>query len=782
MSDPFGETGASQSSRPVASRKWLMEILLDAGVPLDFDELCCLTETTKDNCEGLRNLLNVMCSDGQIVMDRIGRFNLVDRAGLLSGKVIAHRDGYGFLQPDNDGERLYLHDRQMKKVYHGDRVLVAKKRPTRNSRNKSEARIVEVLERGSSRIIGRLNKQAGVIFVIPQDERFHHQILIPDDKVNGARLGEFVVAEIDFFPESNRQPIGHVADIVGGTSDPGIEVQVAIRTHDLPYKFSKSAIAQAAFCGDTVNSEQFLHRLDLRELPFVTIDGADAKDLDDAVYALPRGESGWTLWVAVADVAHYVPEHSVLDREAIERGTSVYFPSEVIPMLPESLSNGLCSLNPNLDRLALAVCVEISATGQVLKYRFNEVLIKSHQRLTYNQVQEAMDSVGERRLNSKDLVLALDKAGHFQTKQITENIVSLFSVYEVLRAARENRGALDFNSVEPYFAFDEHGKIASVMARERLDAQKIIEECMLVANVSAALSLKRFKLSAVYRIHESPTSERLEALRHFLSSMGFAMGGGEKPAPSDYQSVIYQAHSRPDFPLIQAMILRSMQQARYAPDADVGHFGLAYDSYTHFTSPIRRYPDLAVHRLLKRIIQTGAQDKASKMVRDGLPDLQQAINLGEHCSMTERRADEASRDVAQWLKCQFMSKKLGEVYQGTVTGVAGFGLFILLDTLFVEGMVHVTQLPPDYWIFNDHQHSLTGERTHQVFRLADSVRVKIVRVDLESRRIDFSLADNSVKSLSKKNKPKFKTKSSHISAENRVKFKKSFEKSEKKRQ
>ena len=478
----------------------------------------------------------------------------------------------------------------------------------------------------------------------------------------------------------------------------------------------------------------------MRDLPFVTIDGADAKDFDDAVCAIPKGKSGWTLWVAIADVAHYVTENSALDREAIERGTSVYFPSEVIPMLPETLSNGLCSLNPDVDRLALAVSLEIASTGRVSKYRFHEVVFRSKARLTYNQVQEALDAVGASDLDHAGLIAQLTQSTHFESAAVGENVGQLFSLYRMLRAAREDRGALDFDSVEPKFSFDERGKITGVAPAQRLETHKLIEECMLAANVAAARCLKKFKLPTLYRIHEGPSDERLAALRQFLGSMGLGLGGGEKPEPADYQSLLEQAHQRPDFALIQAMILRSMQQAKYAPDPDIGHFGLSYDHYTHFTSPIRRYPDLTVHRLLKRIIQTGAQDEASRLVRDGLPDMQRMVALGEHCSMTERRADEASRDVGQWLKCQFMREKLGEEYQGTITGVAGFGLFILLDALFVEGMVHVTQLPPDYWVFNEAQHTLMGERTRQVYRLADSVKVTVARVDLESRRIDFAIA------------------------------------------
>ena len=742
MSDPYGDAEASRYDNPIASRKWLLELLEEAGRPLDYDELAALTQTIEPNREGLFARLSAMCRDGQVITDRIGRYVLVDRAGLLSGRVVAHRDGFGFFEPDEGGDTLYLHDRQMRKVFHGDRVLVAVMPPSRHSKSKREARIVEVLERTHQRLIGRLREQAGVKFVTPEDDRFFHEILIPDDRLHGAQFGQFVVVQLDTYPESNRQPVGHVVDIVGAASDPGIEVQVAVRTHDLPYEFSDAAIAQAEAFGDAIDPKVAETRLDLRDCPFVTIDGEDARDFDDAVFATPRGKNGWTLWVAIADVANYVTENSPLDQTAIERGTSVYFPSEVLPMLPETLSNGLCSLNPHVDRLALAVCLEIASTGRVTSYRFHEVVFQSQQRLTYNQVQEALDAVDADEKSPAALKSAISESGRFNTEAVAENVADLFSLYQVLRSAREDRGALDFDSVEPNFSFDENGKISGVVPRERLEAHKLIEECMLAANVAAARCLKRFKLPTLYRIHEGPSDERLASLRQFLGSMALGLGGGEKPEPSDYQALLEQAHTRPDFPLIQAMILRSMQQAKYAPDPDIGHFGLSYDHYTHFTSPIRRYPDLTVHRLLKRIVQTGAQDDPAKLVRDGLPDMQRMVGLGEHCSMTERRADEASRDVGQWLKCQFMREKLGEEYQGTITGVAGFGLFILLDALFVEGMVHVTQLPPDYWVFSEQQHTLTGERTHQVFRLADSVRVKVARVDLDARRIDFALAGN----------------------------------------
>jgi len=740
MSDPYGDAEASRYESPVASRQWLMELLEEAGRPLEYEELVVLTQTIDANRDGLFARLSAMTRDGQIIADRIGRYVLVDRAGLLSGRVAAHRDGFGFFEPDDGSESLYLHDRQMRKVYHGDRVLVAAMPPSKSTRNKREARIVEVIERKVTRLIGRLREQAGVNFVTPEDDRFLHEVLVPESGIHGAKFGQYVVVELDSYPEHNRQPVGHVVDIVGAASDPGIEVQVAVRTHDLPHQFSEEAVAQAKAFGSEIDPAVAGTRLDLRDLPFVTIDGADAKDFDDAVCAIPKGKSGWTLWVAIADVAHYVTENSPLDREAIERGTSVYFPSEVIPMLPETLSNGLCSLNPEVDRLALAVSLEIASTGRVSKYRFHEVVFRSKARLTYNQVQDALDAVGASDLDHVGLIAQLTQSQHFATPAVGENVGQLFSLYRMLRAAREDRGALDFDSVEPKFSFDERGKITGVAPAQRLETHKLIEECMLAANVAAARCLKKFKLPTLYRIHEGPSDERLAALRQFLGSMGLGLGGGEKPEPADYQSLLEQAHQRPDFALIQAMILRSMQQAKYAPDPDIGHFGLSYDHYTHFTSPIRRYPDLTVHRLLKRIIQTGAQDEASRLVRDGLPDMQRMVALGEHCSMTERRADEASRDVGQWLKCQFMREKLGEEYQGTITGVAGFGLFILLDELFVEGMVHVTQLPPDYWVFNEAQHTLLGERTRQVYRLADSVKVTVARVDLESRRIDFAIA------------------------------------------
>ena len=740
MSDPYGDAEASRYDNPVASRKWLLELLEQAGRPLDYEEMASLTQTIESNREGLFARLSAMCRDGQIITDRIGRYVLVDRAGLVSGRVIAHRDGFGFFDPDDDGDSLYLHDRQMRKVFHGDRVLVAVMPPSRHSKSKREARIVEVLERTHQRLIGRLREQAGVKFVTPEDDRFLHEILIPDDQLHGAQFGQFVVVQLDTFPESNRQPVGHVVDVVGAASDPGIEVQVAVRTHDLPYEFSEEAIAQASVFGDSIDPAIADMRVDLRDYPFVTIDGEDARDFDDAVYAAPRGKSGWTLWVAIADVANYVTENSPLDQTAIERGTSVYFPSEVIPMLPETLSNGLCSLNPHVDRLALAVCLEIASTGRVTSYRFHEVVFQSQQRLTYTQVQDTLDAVEAVHQSPAALKAAIVETDRFNTTDVAENVADLFSLYRVLRAARDDRGALDFDSVEPKFSFDDKGKISGVVPHQRLEAHKLIEECMLAANVAAARCLKKFELPTLYRIHEGPSDERLAALRQFLGSMALGLGGGEKPEPSDYQALLNQAQARPDFPLIQAMILRSMQQAKYAPDPNIGHFGLSYDHYTHFTSPIRRYPDLTVHRLLKWIVQTGAQDDPSKLVRDHLPDMAQMVGLSEHCSLTERRADEASRDVGQWLKCQFMREKLGEEYQGAITGVASFGLFVLLDELFVEGMVHVTQLPPDYWVFSEQQHTLTGERTHQVFRLADSVRVTVARVDLDARRIDFALA------------------------------------------
>ncbi|MFP4077370.1 MAG: ribonuclease R, partial [Halochromatium sp.] len=628
-------------------------------------------------------------------------------------------------KPDDGGDDLYLYPKEMRALFHGDRIVA---RVTgKDRRGRLEGAVVEILERSTTSVVGRLYSESGVGFVVPDNKRLTHDVIIPSDRLGGAEQGQIVVAEITDQPTKRTQPIGRVAEVLGEHMAAGMETDISIRAHDLPVHWPPEVEQAIMAFGEEVPEAAKADRTDLRALPLVTIDGADARDFDDAVYC-ERKPKGWKLLVCIADVSAYVTPDSALDREAFERGNSVYFPDRVIPMLPEVLSNGLCSLNPNVDRLCMACELYVSRDGKVTRTRFFEGVMRSHARLTYEQVAA--------------MLVEEDTELSEQYADLLPHLHELYAMYQALLDARAARGAIDFDTVETKFVIDEAGRIASIEPTVRNDAHRIIEECMLAANVAAARLFQRKKMPALYRIHETPKEEKLSDLRDFLAELGLNLPGGNKPTAKDYGTLLDAVRGRPDFHLIQTVLLRSMQQAMYSSD-NVGHFGLAYDAYTHFTSPIRRYPDLIVHRIIKHILAggTAADLEYSK------PELQQ---VGEHCSGTERRADEATRDVEHWLKCEFMRDKLGEEFDGTITSVQGFGLFVELDGVYVDGLVHITALDNDYYHFDPVGHRLTGERTGQVYRLGDRLRVKVAAVNLEDRKIDFVLAKPIVDTSPKK--------------------------------
>jgi ribonuclease R len=514
------------------------------------------------------------------------------------------------------------------------------------------------------------------------------------------------VVTVDFLaqPAPHAQPIGRVAEVLGHHADPGMEIEIAVRKFDLPHEFSKRALAQAHSLPDSVQTEDLHNRRDLRTLEFVTIDGETARDFDDAVFARREqgeGKRGWRLWVAIADVSHYVRLGDALDRDARERGTSVYFPRRVIPMLPEKLSNGLCSLNPDVDRLAMVCEMAITPQGEIARYQFYAGVIRSHARLTYTEVWNKLS-----------------------TGTAPEHLRVLYELFHALFAERTRRGAIDFDTLETRMVFDVRGKIERIVPEPRNDAHRIIEECMLAANVCAGNLLHGRKQPVLYRVHDAPAADKVAALRDFLGELGLQLPGGEIPRPKDYARLLERIRKRPDFGLLQTILLRSLKQAVYSP-SNVGHFGLAFDAYVHFTSPIRRYPDLLVHRAIKAAL---AQRKYAEEDWEA---------LGRHCSETERRADEASRDVENWLKCYYMRDHVGGTFSGSITGVVPFGLFVTLDDYFVDGLVHISELGRDYFQFDAARHLLLGERSGRRYRLADRMTVKLVRVDLETRKIDF---------------------------------------------
>ena len=695
----------SRAERPqVAAPAYAHEIreaLNRAGAPLTLRELAERLEIKKRERQAFAEALGALQRAGEVVENRAGALLLAKRIALVAGRIEGHADGHGFLVPDEGGPSVFLPPAEMREVMHGDRAAV--RVSGRDHRGRLLGAVVEVLERAKRRIVGRMQTEHGVLFLVPEDRRIAHDILVPPAEAGRAKPGQIVTVDLVAPPSRHAQPIGRVAEILGHHADPGMEIEIAVRKFDLPHEFSRRALAQARATTDSVRDEDLKARKDLRELAFVTIDGETAKDFDDAVFCRREpigGKQGFRLWVAIADVSHYVRHGDALDLEARERGTSVYFPRRVIPMLPEKLSNGICSLNPNVDRLAMVCEMAITPKGEVARYEFYPALFRSEARLTYTQVWDWLDS-----------------------KTAPEHLAVLYEVFKVLLDARNRRGAIDFETVETRMIFDAKGKIDKIVAEPRNDAHRIIEECMLAANVCAGNFLAEHAHPALYRVHDVPSAEKVAALRDFLAELGLTLPGGEVPRPRDYAQLLEKIKKRPDFALLQTILLRSLKQAVYSPN-NAGHFGLAFDAYVHFTSPIRRYPDLLVHRAIKSVL--------SRKRYEGV-DWEA---LGKHCSETERRADDASRDVENWLKCYYMRDHVGGAFSGTITGVVPFGLFVTLDEYFVDGLVHISELGRDYFQYDGVHHALIGERTAKRFRLADRMTVKLVRVDIDQRKID----------------------------------------------
>ena len=734
LKDPFSKRESQKYERPIYSREFLIDYLRKRGAPASLEMLIKeLKLTDEEGREALRRRLIAMCRDGQLICNRRGAYLPISEADLIAGRVQGHRDGFGFVIPDDGSEDLFLNARQMRQVFHGDRVLV--RVDHEDDRGRREGVIVEVTEHNTNSVVGRLFKEGGVAFVAPENTRLSQEILIPAEACDGALHGQYVTVEITRHPTIRTKALGRVVEVLGEHMAPGMEIAVAIRSHGIPHIWPEEVVGQAGTLPDEVNEKELADRADLRDLPFVTIDGEDARDFDDAVYCESRPRGAWRLMVAIADVAHYVRPETPLDLEAERRGNSVYFPDYVVPMLPEKLSNGLCSLNPDVDRLAMVCEMNITATGDIRSYRFYEGVIHSHARLTYTKVSRMLehpDSGQGRELRDR----------YAAQVPYLEN---LYSLYRVLREARTQRGAIDFETTETRIVFNAERKIEEVVPVVRNEAHKLIEECMLCANVATARFLKRHKLPALYRVHEGPSEEKLAGLRQFLAELGLNLGGGDEPSPSDYQQLLQRIADRPDANVIQTVMLRSLRQAVYSPEQK-GHFGLGYASYAHFTSPIRRYPDLTVHRAIKSVIHGTAGGNSVIRARRPDPvvatypyDLPRMVQLGEHCSMTERRADEATWDVMAWLKCEFLQQHVGDEFAGVISAVTAFGFFVELADVYTEGLVHVSTLQSDFYHFDKAHHRLMGERTGRGFRLGDEVRVRVARVDLEDRKIDLEL-------------------------------------------
>ncbi|HET6552708.1 MAG TPA: ribonuclease R [Dyella sp.] len=716
MGDPNAEREAQRYERPIPSREAILALLEARGELLTEARIAeALSLHDEYELNALRKRLGAMVRDGQLLLGRRGGYAPAQKLDLIPGVILANAEGYGFLRPDGGGEDLYLSPQQMRTVLHGDRVLASIVGIDR--RGRKQGAVVEVLQRRSPRLVGRVVVENGVTLVAPDDRRLHQDVMILPGKDMGARPGQIVVAEITDPPTPHRGPLGAIHAVLGERLQPSLLVEMAIASHNLPHDWPDAVTREAAQVEPQVTAAERQGRTDLRSLPLVTIDGADARDFDDAVYAEPRRGGGYRLVVAIADVSHYVKVGSALDKEAYERSTSTYFPGFVVPMLPETLSNGICSLNPKVERLCMVCDMVVDAEGEVTKSKFYDAVMRSHARCTYDRVWQAIG--------------LQDADARHELADVMPQLEHLHGLYQLMAAQRKRRGAIDFETPEVKFRLDQRGEVEAMGATERNDAHKLIEECMIAANVQAALFLEKKKIPALFRAHEPPPAEKYEDLQQFLREFKLRMPSVEDVTPADFSDVLRLVKDRPERELIQSVLLRAQSMAAYQPD-NRGHFGLALEAYAHFTSPIRRYPDLLVHRAIRYAISGGKPAGYSYTPAE-------MAAMAVHCSQRERRAEEAERDVDERFKCAWMSKHVGSEFDGTVTGVTSFGLFVELDDSKVSGLVHISQLSNDYYHFDPVRHLLKGERSGAQFRLGDHVRIQVLRASLEDRKIDFRL-------------------------------------------
>lgn len=726
--DPFAERESEKYDNPVASRELILSLIEKNGRPMSRADLeKALDIQDEERIEGLRRRLRAMERDGQLVFTRGRAYALPDKLNLIKGMIIGHKDGFGFVKPEAGGPDLFLNQREMTSVMHGDFVLV---QPTvTDSRGRQEARVVRILQSRELELVGRYFVENNVGFVVPDDTRITQDIFVPKEETLGARQSQIVVVRITQRPTGRLNAVGQIIEVLGDNMDPGMEIDIAIRKFNIPHEWPDGVTKQIASLTDSVPEQAKQGRYDLRKLPLVTIDGEDARDFDDAVYCERKRSGGWRLWVAIADVSYYVRPDTALDQEAFNRGNSVYFPDFVVPMLPEVLSNGLCSLNPQVDRLCMVCEMTISEQGRMSGYKFYEAVMNSHARLTYTKVGKILDG---------------DPALRDQYSEQVPDLEELHLLYNVLKSARHQRGAVEFESDETRFIFNAQRKIEQIVPLVRNDAHKMIEECMILANVAAAKFIEKQEACTLFRVHDRPGELKLQTFRQFLAELGLELKGGDEPQPLDYAALAAAVSERPDVELINTMLLRSMQQAQYSPD-NIGHFGLALKSYAHFTSPIRRYPDLLLHRAIKYELAKQAGTPKHRWTPSGgyhysYEDLQP---LGEQCSMTERRADDATRDVADWLKCEFMQNHVGHEFDGVIANVTSFGCFIRLNELNIDGLVHISSLANDYYQYDPARQTLIGENFRQVYRLGDKVRVNVMSVNLDDRKIDLVMVQDS---------------------------------------
>ncbi|WP_291510658.1 ribonuclease R [Acidithiobacillus sp.] len=712
--DPMYEREKEKYERPIVSREFILSYLEQLGQPARLEDLMDELEISEEDQEAFRRRLRAMERDGQLVRNRRGAYGIVESMELIRGTVSAHPDGFGFLVPDNGGKDLFLSPREMRKVFHGDVVLGRVVGEDR--RGRLEGAVVRILERALTQVVGRYFADASVHYVVPEDRRIPQEFAVVPNEALQPVHGQIVILEITKYPDGRNLPEGRVVEILGEHMAPGMEVEIAVRSYGLPFQWPPEVEAESARFQPEVPEAMKEGRRDLRDLPLVTIDGADAKDFDDAVYAEARNEGGFRLFVAIADVATYVRPGSALDQEARKRGNSVYFPRRVIPMLPEVLSNGLCSLNPMVDRLCMVCEMELDGQGNLERFRFARALMRSRRRFTYDEVAA---------------ILAGDEALRAREHELVAHLETLQRLYEALARAREARGTIEFDTQETRIVYNDQGRIENIVPLQRNVAHRIIEECMLAANVCAAQFFRIHELPMLYRVHPEPNVDKIEDLRRFLGELGVPVRIPARPRSADLARVIEETRDRPDASLIQTVILRSLSQAYYTVDTSI-HFGLAFPAYTHFTSPIRRYPDLIVHRGIQELLDSAAEQREPRWL-----SVAELKELGQHCSMTERRADEASREAVQWLKCEFMLDKVGQTFTGIITGVTGFGLFVALREVHVEGLVHISTLGEDYYHFDAQHYRIVGDRTKESFQLGGEIPVRLVQVNLDERKIEF---------------------------------------------
>ena len=697
------------------NRKKIIKFLDNVGRPQTRKEIAIAFDISDVEIRrSLGKRLKVMMQDGELVRNRRGSYGLLKKMDLYKGCVIGHSDGYGFVVPDEGGKDLFLSTKQMRTVLHGDYVVV--RLISTDKKGRREGVLVEVLQRANNYIVGKLFRESGISYVVPDNKRISQDILIPSLSKNKVKQGQYVVVKILHQPEKHHQPIGKISNIINDSNDVDMAVDIAIRSHELPFKWSDEINNEIHGLSENVDTNGFSDRNDYRNIPFVTIDGDDARDFDDAVFC-EKYDNGWKLIVAIADVSYYVKQQSSLDKEAYLRGTSVYFPNRVIPMLPEILSNGLCSLKPNVNRLSLVCELNIDPHGKVKNSIFKKAIICSHARLTYTEMYEiVVDKNEKQRKKYSDLLTHLD---------------NLYKLYGLLHANRKKEGLIDFSSIESRFIISDEGRVDSIKLIERNHAHRLIEEMMLVANIAAGEFIEKNCKNGIYRIHDTPKDEKLKDLNLLLSKLGLSLESRSKPTTKHYSSLVEKIRKREDGQMLETILLRSMPLAEYSL-SNKGHFGLGFPVYTHFTSPIRRYPDLIVHRIISYLID-GKDSLLSSYKK------QTMFELSTHCSSTERRAEDASRDAVQRLKCIFMKDKEGKKFQGIVSTVASFGLFVLLDDLYVEGLIHISTLPADYYHYDPITHTLSGERSGKIFSLGEKLVVKLIRVNIDERKIDFEL-------------------------------------------